>query len=49
MAEDDVSQALDQDLVARVDDGAVVEADMGVQAFETVADLDGAGHLFLYF
>jgi len=38
-----------KDLVTRMDDGAVVKADMGVQAFEPVADLDGAGHLFLYF
>ncbi len=40
-------RAVDQHLVARIDDGAVVEADMGVQAFEAVADLDGAGHLFV--
>jgi hypothetical protein len=35
-----------QDLIAGVNHGAIVETNVGMQAFETVADLDGAGHSF---
>ena len=38
-----------QNFVARIDDGPVVEADVGVEAFEAVADFDRAGHGFLRF
>jgi hypothetical protein len=35
-----------QDLIAGVNHGPIVETHVCMQAFETVADLDGAGHPF---
>jgi hypothetical protein len=35
-----------QHLIAGVNHGTIVETDVGVKAFETMADLDGAGHAF---
>jgi hypothetical protein len=39
-------RAMHQDLIAGVNHGAIVEANVSMKAFETVADLDGAGHSF---
>ena len=40
---------MNQYLVARMDDGAVVETHMRVKRLKAVADLDGTGHLLFLF